>query len=108
MNRLSAGAVVMAAGTLVLLVVFEWRWIALAAFGVGGWKLMLRRAGIRGRRRPKSSWAKLLEAFSLVLVAWNTRGLVQKPPRRRPGFPGMGRPLRRVTEPDNDGFPEGY
>src|ERR1017187_7841476 len=79
-----------------------WKWLLLAAIGLTAWHVL---TGSK-RRRPKTSWAKLLEAGALAVVAWNTRGMTigkaGRPPSK--GFTlGLGRRLRR--QPDDEGAP---
>lgn len=78
-----------------------WKWLLLAAIGITAWHVLTRDK----RHRPKTSWAKLLEAGALAVVAWNTRHLTAGAPGRVPskGFTlGLGRRLRR--QPENE-FP---
>lgn len=60
-------------------------------------RLIARRAGWGGRRRPKASWAKNVEALALLIAAWSTRGLVrpQALKRKPTGFAGVAARLPR-------------
>lgn len=102
-RALQPAAVLMLAGLAVLALVLFWKWLALAGVARLAWGRLYGRSR---QRRPKASWAKTIEAWSLLVVAWNTRGLVQKPPRRRAGFRSNA-PARRQRGrvADDDGVP---
>ena len=81
--------------TVAVAVFLFWKWLLLAAIGLTAWRVLTKSGR---RRRPKTSWAKLLEAGSLAVVAWNTRGMTTGKAGRVPskGFTlGLGRRLRR-------------
>jgi hypothetical protein len=107
--------VLLAVAVLFLLWHFRVQVAALALCGVGV-RIVLHRAGYRTRRRPRTSWAKLLESFSLAVVAWNSRYL--RPNDRKPAtgprsfVPRDRKPPKDPDWPSRMGepgeLPEGY
>lgn len=79
---------------LTVTVILVWPYLVGAAVLAVAWRVV--RRGQPRRRRPRSSWAKLIEAGSLAAVAWNTRGIVGGRTKVTPGFTlGLGRRLKR-------------
>ena len=96
-------AVAILTGATVTFLVWHYLLTGLLLYAIYRWHRS--RSGVPRRRRPRSSWAKLLEAGSLAAVAWNTRHLTAG---RRPSKAfvlRLGRTLKRNEQTDDYGFP---
>lgn len=82
---ISASAALAATAVTILATIIFWRYIIQAAAGILAvrvlWAKASRHFGIRKRRRPKSSWAALIEAWSFAAFA---AGGWLKPARPKP------------------------